>query len=61
MYKNQCQSNIQKQQNKQQLMNPFVREDSKSDSKNESNVNESNFTDMAISTLEAMKKANKEG
>ena len=59
MYKNQCQSNIQKQQNKQQLMSPFVKEDSKSDSKNESEVNESNFTDMAISTLEAMKKANK--
>lgn len=37
-------------------MNPFVKEDSKSDSKND----ESNFTDMAISTLEAMKKANKE-
>ena len=37
-------------------MNPFVKEDSKSDSKND----ESNFTDMAISTLESMKKANKE-
>lgn len=38
-------------------MNPFVKEDSKSDSKND----ESNLTTMMISTLEAMKKANKEG
>ena len=40
-------------------MSPFVKEDSKQDYK--SDVNESNFTTMAISTLEAMKKANKEG
>lgn len=53
MYKNQCQSNIQQKKNKQ-LMSPFVKEDSKSDSKND----ESN---LMISTLEAMKKANKEG
>lgn len=39
-------------------MSPFVKEDSKSDSKSE--VNESNLTNMMISTLEAMKKANKE-
>ena len=38
-------------------MNPFVKEESKQDSKND----ESNFTAMAISTLEAMKKANEEG
>ena len=37
-------------------MNPFVKEDNQQDSKND----ESNFTAMAISTLEAMKKANKE-
>lgn len=37
-------------------MNPFVKEENKQDSKND----ESNFTTMAISTLEAMKKANKE-
>lgn len=60
MYKNQQQSNIQ-HNNKQQLMSPFVKEDSKSDSKSESEVNESNLTNMMISTLEAMKKANKEG
>ena len=40
-------------------MSPFVKEDSKQDSK--SDGYESNFTTMAISTLEAMKKANKEG
>lgn len=60
MYKNQQQYNIQHNNNKQ-LMSPFVKEDSKSDSKNESEVNESNLTTMMISTLEAMKKANKEG
>ena len=60
MYKNQQQSNIQHNNNKQQT-SPFVKEDSKSDSKNESEVNESNLTNMMISTLEAMKKANKEG
>lgn len=58
MYKNQQQSNIQQKKNKQ-LMSPFVKEDSKSDSKSE--VNDSNLTNMMISTLEAMKKANKEG
>ena len=57
MYKNQYQyNNIQQNKNKL-LMNPFVKEESKQDSKND----ESNFTDMAISTLESMKKANKEG
>lgn len=61
MYKNQYQyNNIQQNKNKL-LMNPFVREESKQDSKNESEVNDSNFTQMAISTLESMKKANKEG
>ena len=37
-------------------MNPFVKEENKQDSKND----ESNFTTMMISTMEAMKKANKE-
>lgn len=61
MYKNQYQyNNIQQNKNKL-LMSPFVREESKLDSKNESEVNESNLTNMMISTLEAMKKANKEG
>lgn len=39
-------------------MSPFVKEDSKQDSKSD---DESNLTNMMISTLEAMKKANKEG
>ena len=56
MYKNQQQYNIQHNNNKQ-LMSPFVKEDSKQDSKSD----ESNLTNMMISTLEAMKKANKEG
>ena len=57
MYKNQYQyNNIQQNKNKL-LMNPFVKEENKQDSKND----DSNFTAMAISTLEAMKKANKEG
>lgn len=59
MQKNQCQSNIQKHNKNKLQTNPFVKEDSKSDSKSE--VNESNLTTMMISTLEAMKKANKEG
>ena len=56
MYKNQYKSNNIQQNKNKLLMNPFVKEDSKQDSKND----ESNFTAMAISTLEAMKKANKE-
>ena len=36
-------------------MNPFVKEENKQDSKND----ESNLTTMMISTMEAMKKANK--
>ena len=56
MYKNQYQyNNIQQNKNKL-LMSPFVKEENKQDSKND----ESNFTDMAISTLESMKKASKE-
>ena len=56
MYKNQYQyNNIQQNKNKL-LMSPFVKEENKQDSKND----ESNFTTMMISTLKAMKKANKE-
>lgn len=56
MYKNQYQyNNIQQNKNKL-LMSPFVKEENQQDSKND----ESNFTQMAISTLESMKKASKE-
>ena len=56
MYKNQYQyNNIQQNKNKQ-LMSPFVKEENQQDSKND----DSNFTQMAISTLESMKKASKE-
>ena len=56
MYKNQYQyNNIQQNKNKL-LMSPFVKEENQQDSKND----DSNFTAMAISTLESMKKANKE-
>ena len=37
-------------------MSPFVKEENQQDSKND----ESNLTTMMISTMEAMKKANKE-
>ena len=57
MYKNQYQyNNIQQNKNKL-LMSPFVKEENKQDSKSD---DESNLTSMMISTMEAMKKANKE-